>query len=67
MICLLPFYTQPSFLPFTVKGIGSIFHKSPHFITIKYVHSAQRNYILTALHFITINPMYFVGTWMQEC
>jgi hypothetical protein len=55
-----------TFLPFTVERIGSIFHKSSHFI-IKYVYSTKRNYILTALCFITVNPMYVVGMWMQEC
>jgi len=27
----------------------------------------KRNYIFTATHFITINTMYVVGMWMQEC
>jgi hypothetical protein len=50
-----------------MEGAGSIFHKSPHFIIIKYVYSVQRNYILTALRFIAVNPVYVVGMWMQEC
>jgi len=62
-----PCYIQLcSFLPFTVEGIGSIFHKSPHFI-VKYVYSEQRNCTFTAVHFITINtnvPCWYVDERM---
>lgn len=55
-----------SFLPFAVEGIGSIFHKSPHFINDKIclLNTKELHPHCTVLHYHKPNVDF--GMWMQE-